>query len=113
MIVQEQPQPDQPGRTQTLVVRQHEAHRPGDVRGHAQQHLALDQRLAHQPEFVIFQIAQPAMDQLGAGRGGGAGKVLLLAQEDGKRRAGGITGNAAAIHAAADDGDIENLAHGR
>jgi hypothetical protein len=29
------------------------------------QNLALHQRFAHQPELVMFQIAQPAMDQLG------------------------------------------------
>jgi hypothetical protein len=46
----------------------HETQRPGDVGRNAQQHFTLGQRFAHQPEFVMFQVAQAAMDQLGAGR---------------------------------------------
>ncbi len=65
MVIQEQPQPDQPARAQFRVVRQHKAQRPDDVRGHGPQPLALHQRLAHQREFIMFQIAQSAMDQLG------------------------------------------------
>jgi hypothetical protein len=60
---------------------QHEV-MPDDVGCRLQQHLALDQRLAHQAEFVIFEIAQAAMDQLGAGRRCGAGEVCLLGKQD-------------------------------
>jgi hypothetical protein len=61
-------------------MRQHEAHRPDDVRRMRPQHFALDQRLAHQAEFVIFEIAQAAMDELGGGRGGAAGEIVHLAR---------------------------------
>jgi len=57
MVVQEQPQPDQPPWPQARVMRQHEAHRTDDVRCGAQQHLAFCQRLAHQAEGVVLQIA--------------------------------------------------------
>ncbi len=67
MVVEEQPEAQQPGRPQPGVMRQHEAQRPDDVRRRTQQHLALDQRLADQPELVVFEIAQAAMDQLGRG----------------------------------------------
>ena len=42
------PSPDQPPRPQARMMRQHEAHRPDDVRRGAQQHLALGERL-HAP----------------------------------------------------------------
>ena len=47
-------------------VRQDEPQRPHDVRRDAQQHLALHQRLAHQPELEVLEVAQAAVDQLGA-----------------------------------------------
>lgn len=50
-----------------MRLRQDELQRPDDVRRDRQQPLAFDQRLAHQPELAIFEIAQSAMDQLGAG----------------------------------------------
>ena len=75
MVVEEQAKAQQPSRAQCLVVRQDEAQRPDDVRRDPPQHLALHQRLAHQTELVIFQIAQPAVDQLGR-RAGGAGRQV-------------------------------------
>ena len=48
------------------IVRHHEAQRPHDVRRAAQQHLALVQRLAHQRELAVLEVAQAAVDQLGA-----------------------------------------------
>ena len=84
MVVEEQAEADHPGRAQLGAVRQDEAQRPDDVRRRAQQHLALDQRLAHQAELVVLEIAQTAVDQLAAGRGGVAGEVILLAQQDGQ-----------------------------
>ena len=79
MVIQKQPEPQQPGRAQALMVRQHKAQRPDDVRRDAPQHLALHQRLPHQPELVMLQIAQPAMDQLGGGRRGRAAQIGLVA----------------------------------
>src|SRR3546814_18942996 len=49
-------------------VRQDETQRPDDMRRDAPQHLALLQRLAHQAEFIMLEVTQPAMDQLGRGR---------------------------------------------
>jgi hypothetical protein len=65
MVVEKQAEPQQPSRAQAGVMRQHEAQRPDDMRRYAPQHLALLQSLAHQTEFVMLQIAQPAMHQLG------------------------------------------------
>ena len=106
MVVEEQAEPDQPGRTQALGVGQHEAHRPDDVRRIAPQHLALHQRFTHQPELVIFQIAQSAVDQLGGKRRGAAGKVVHLGEKNRIAPPDSVAGNAAAVDAAADDEDV-------
>src|SRR5690606_15914878 len=53
------------------------------------------------------EVAQAAMDELGGGRRGGAAQIGLLAQEDRQAPPRRIAGNAAAIDAAADDGEIE------
>ena len=64
------------------MVREHEAQRPDDVRGVAQQHLALLEGVAHKAQFALLQITQPAVNQLRAGRRGVRGQVVLLAQQD-------------------------------
>ena len=82
MVVEEQAEPHQPGRPVLRAVRQHEAQRPDDVGCGLQQHLALDQRLAHQPELVIFEIAQPPVHQLARARRRPFGQVPLLGQHN-------------------------------
>ena len=67
MVVNEQAQTDQPGWPQFLVIGQHEPHRPDDVRRRPKQDFPLDQRLPDEAEIILFEIAQAAMDQLGAG----------------------------------------------
>ena len=109
MIVEEETDADHPGRPQRILVRQHEGQRADDVGGVAQQHLALDERLAHQAELVIFEVAQAAMDELGAGRGGGAGEVGLLDQQHLEAAAGGVAGDAGTVDAAADDQEIDDV----
>ena len=67
MVVQEQAGANHPGRALLGRMREHEFQWPDDVRGDGQQALALPQGFADQAEFIIFQVAQPAMHQLGAG----------------------------------------------
>ena len=73
----EQPQPEQPGRSQPGMVRQNETQRANDVGRDLPENFALDQRLADQPELVIFEIAQPAMHQLGRPGRRPAGKSFI------------------------------------
>ena len=110
VVVEEQPEADLPARPQPRHVRQDELHRPDEVRGDAQQALALDQRFAHQAELEELEVAQPAVDQLGA-RGGGAGReIRLLDQRDFHAPPGGVARNACAVDAAAHDEKIDAVA---
>jgi hypothetical protein len=90
VVIQEQAGTNHPRRAQVRTVRQHEAHRFDDVRRLGQQHFALGQRFTHQTEFVMFEVAQAAVDQLAAGRRGVAGEVVLFAKEHRKPATGGI-----------------------
>ena len=65
VIIQKQPKPQQPGGPEALVMRQHKAQRPDNVWRDAQQDFTFNQRFTYQAEFVMFQIAQATMDQLG------------------------------------------------
>ena len=107
MVVEKESEADQPGRAQSLVMGEDEAQRPDDVGGGPQQHLAFPQGLADQAEFAVFEVAQAAVDKLGAGRGGAARQVVLFAEQHRKPPSGGVTGDAAAVYAAADNGQVK------
>ncbi|MNZ93559.1 hypothetical protein D3C78_1126310 [compost metagenome] len=109
VIVEEQPGADHPGWPQVRTVREDEAQRAHQVRRHVQQHLALAEGFAHQAEFVVLQVAQAAMDQLAAGRGGVRGEVVLLAEEHRQAAAGGVGGDAATVDAATNYGEVVDL----
>jgi len=69
---------------------------------------ALDQRLADQPEFVVFEIAQAAMHQLGRPGRRPAGQVIHFTKKNRVAPARRIARDAAAVDTASDDGEIEN-----
>src|SRR5881396_2698726 len=69
---------------------------------------ALDQRLADQPELVIFQIAQAAMHEFGRPGRRTARQIVHFTKENRIAPAGRIAGDAATIDAASDDGEVEN-----
>ena len=68
MVVKEEAEPDEPGRADAALVRQDEAQGPDDMRRRGEEALALDERLAHQAELVVLEVAQPAVDELRARR---------------------------------------------
>ena len=109
MIIEKQPQPDQPRRAQARMMGQHEAHGRDDVRRGPEQHFALAQRLAHKAEFVMLQIAQSSVNELGGGRGRAGGQIVHFRQNDRKPAPGRVARDAAAVNAAADDGDVMNF----
>ena len=106
-IVDEQAEPEHQRRAVGGVQRQHETQRPHQMRRHPQQHLALVQRLAHQPELAVLEIPQTAVDQLRGGRRSARREIVLFAQQDLQSAPGRIAGNAGAVDAAADDREIE------
>ncbi len=87
-------------------MRQHELHGIDDVWRGLHQPLALAQRLRHQLEFIIFQIAQAAMDQLGRGRGGVARQVVAFDQQHFQPQQRRLARNRRAVDAAADDEQV-------
>ena len=98
--------PEHQRRARARHRRQHEPHRMDQVGRRPQQHLALGQRLADQPQRAMLEIAQPAMDQLGRGRRGARAEVVLLQQQHAQAAAGGVARDAGAVDAAADDGEV-------
>ena len=60
-------------------MRHDKAHWVHDMRGRAQQYLALVERFAHQAKLVLLEITQPAVHQLAAGRRGVLREVVLFA----------------------------------
>ncbi len=109
VIVHEQAKPDQPGGALVRAVGEDEAERPDDVGGRFEQGLALDQRFAHQAEFVMFEIAKTAVDQLGAGGRGVLGEIILLAEDHLEAAACGVARNAGAVDAASDHQQIDDV----
>jgi hypothetical protein len=77
------------------------------MRRHPQQHLALAERHAHQAQRAMLQIPQAAMDQFRGCRRGARGQIVLLDEHDLEPAASAIAGDAGAVDAAADDGEIE------
>src|SRR5256885_13317634 len=111
MVVQEQPQPEQPGWAQAGVVRQNETQGPDDMGRDLPEIFALDQRLADQPKLIISEIAQPTMHQLGRPGRRPARQVIHFTQKNGMASARRIARDAAAIDAASDNGEVEYPVH--
>ena len=71
--------------------------------------LALEQRLADQPEVEVLQVAQPAVDELARARRRAARVVALLHQRDRVAAARGVERDPGAGDPAADDQHVERL----
>jgi hypothetical protein len=79
MVVQHESERNHPGRALFPRMRQHETQRTDDVRRGTPQHFPLDQRFAHEAEFIILKIPQAAMDQFSGTRARSLPKIVLLA----------------------------------
>ena len=93
-----------------LLERQQEGHRRHEMRRqHVEQQPALLQRLAHQPEVALLEVAEPAVDELRRARRGPRGEVARLDQRDVQAARGRIERGARAGGAAADHHYVEHL----
>ena len=63
---------------------------------------SLGERFAHQPEFVVLEVAQAAVDQLGGGRRSRRSEVIAFDKQRGEAATGGIARDPSAVDAAAD-----------
>jgi hypothetical protein len=106
VVIQEQAGAHHPGRTLAGVVRHHKSQRTDNVRCGAQQDFALLQCLPHQREFVILQVTQTAVNQLGAGRRGVLRQIVLFAKNHFQSTPHRIAGNADAVDAATNDQQV-------
>src|SRR5690606_17280575 len=113
VVIQKKTETQQPARTQARLVRQDKPQRTDEMRSTCPDAFAFAQRLPHEPEFVMFEIAQAAVDQLrGPGRGS-TGEVPHLYQQDLEIASRRVARDAAAVYAATDDQDvILGLTHG-
>jgi hypothetical protein len=83
VVIKEESKPQQPGRPQSLVIRQDEPQWPDDMRRHPPEYLTFCEGLAHEAEFQMLEVAQTAVDQLGGGRRGAARQIGLLTEING------------------------------
>ncbi|MNZ91965.1 hypothetical protein D3C78_1109720 [compost metagenome] len=110
IVIQKQAEPDHPGRAYSALLNgQNETHGPDDMRSHGPEDFPLHQRFTYEAEFVMFEIPQTAMNELGGRRRRAGGKIALFRKRHGITPAHGIAGNAAAIDAATDDKKIKNV----
>src|SRR6185437_1837699 len=107
VIVEEQAEADLPERPKACGVRQDEAQRPDDMRRDVQQSFTLGQCFTHEAEFQVLEISKATVDQLGAGRGGEAGEIALLDQQNSQATTGGFTADASPIDATAHDKQVD------
>ena len=70
---------------------------------------ALMERLAHEADVELLEVAQPSVDELARPARRAGGEVALLDQRHGEAAAGRIQGGATPRHAAADHEDVEFL----
>ena len=109
-VVERQPGRDVGPLPAAVGQRVEEGDRLDEVRGDAAQHeLALLERLAHEVEVHLLEVAQAAVEELGRPGRRAGGEVALL--DEGGRQAtrGRVEGDAAARHAASDDEHVEVL----
>ena len=105
-VIEQQPRPQQPGRTLVGMGGDREPHRPHQMRRDPQPDVALGQRRAHAQKGPALQHRKIAMDQPRRGRGCGGAEVALLQQDHPQAAPGGVARNADAVQAAADDRKI-------
>ena len=108
-VVEVEAHPDEAVEPRAVEGGDDDRQRADQMRRERDEQLALEQRLAHQPEVEVLEVAQAAVDELARAAGGAGGVVGALEQRHAVAAAGGVEGDAGPGDAAADDGDVEAL----
>ena len=95
-VVGVQAQPDDAIEPRPVERRDDQPQRLDQVRREVDVDLALQQRLADEPEIEVLQVAQTAVDELGRARRRAAGEVVALHQRDAVPARGGVERDARA-----------------
>ena len=112
VIVEEEADAHHPAWPEAVDVWHHEPQRTDDVGRVPQQDRALGERFRDVPKLVVLEVAQAAMDQLRAGRGGVAGEVVPLAEQHAQPASGGVARDPDAVDPATDDEHVVRLRRG-
>ncbi len=83
------------------------------VRTLAQQAPAFDERLTHQSDLTVFQVAQASVDDAGGPAGGAGGEVVLFDQQRTTAGPGAFSRDGDAVDSAADHDHLEAFAFQR
>ena len=102
-VVHHQAGADHPRGPQMRLVRQYEAQRFDVVRRRIENDVALGQGFGDERDFVLFEIAQAAVDQLAACAGRVRSEIVLLDEQHRQAASGCIARDRRAVDAAADD----------
>ena len=108
-VVGVEAEPDHPVQPRAVEGGDDEAQRPHQVRRQVDVDLALQQRLADEPEVEVLQVAQAAVDELARARGGPGRVVGALDQRHAVAARGRVERDARAGDPAADDEHVERL----
>ena len=81
------------------------------MRRDRQNDFPLDQGLPDQPEFVLFQVTQAAVNVLSGAGGCPLREIVLFAEDDRQASSSRISGESGAVDAAADDKEVSGLAY--
>ena len=98
---------EQPASRGVRPHRVEEVHRPDEMRGQAHQRLPLGDALVHQPDLVVLQVAQPAVDQLAGLAAGAAGQVAAVDDGHAEPPAGRVQRDAGPGRAHPDDQHVQ------
>ena len=108
-VVHVQPHAHEQVGTLAVEARHQQRQRVHEVRREVHHQPALEQRLAHEAEVEVLQVAQAAVDELARAAGGAAGVVGLLDERDRVAARGGVERNASSGDPAADHHHVEAL----
>jgi hypothetical protein len=110
-VVEQHARPDVGALPAVVGERVEERDRPHQVwREHVEQEAALLERLAHEAELLLLEVAQPAVDQLRRAARGPGPEIARLDQRNVEPARGGVQRAARAHDAAADHHHVEGLA---